>query len=289
MSTAEQPIDALSYRCSCRQNLQTLRLVLVTCLLIVAACAQTPTPTVETVEFAILADTSTAPLMDELVSAYLNDRTHVTIRMASAANAERAVAALQAGQSDLATVSWLPNAEKAGDTLWYRPFARDSIIVIIHPTNSVGGLTLLQLRDIFQARTLFWTDLGGPALDIIPVSREEGAGTRLSFESLVMKGRDVAPTAVIMPSNKAVVEYVSATPGAIGYVAPAWLTPVVNLLTVEGITPSPASVMDGRYLLARPLFLIARAEPTDGVAEFVEWVKEGEGQVLVKRGYALAP
>jgi phosphate transport system substrate-binding protein len=146
----------------------------------------------------------------------------------------------------------------------------------------------LQLRDIFQARTLVWADLGGPALDIIPVSREDGSGTRLSFESLVMKGRGVAPTAVIMSSNEAVVEYVSATPGAIGYVAPAWLTPAVNLLAVEGVTPSPASVTDGRYLLARTLFLIARAEPTDGVAEFVDWVKEGEGQALVKRGYALA-
>ena len=289
MSTAEQTIDALLYRCSRIQDLRTLGLALVTCLLVVVACTQTPTPTIGTVEFAILADTSTAPLMDELVTAYLNDRTHVTIRTASAANAERALAALRAGQPDLATVSWLPSVEKTGDTLWYHPFARDSILVIIHPTNSVSGLTLLQLRDIFQARTLFWTDLGGPALDIIPVSREEGAGTRLSFESLVMKGRGVAPTAVLMPSNKAVVEYVSGTPGAIGYVAPAWLTPAVNILTVEGISPSPASVTDGRYLLARPLLLIARAEPTDGVAEFVEWVKEGEGQDVVKRGYALAP
>ena len=289
MSKAEQPADTWSYRCCCRRDLKTRRLVLVTCLLIVVACTQTPTPTVQPVEFAILADTSTAPLMDELVTAYLNDRPHVTIRTAHAANAERALAALQAGQSDLATVSWLPSVEKTGGTLWYRPLARDSIIVITHPTNSIGGLTLLQLRDIFLARTLFWTDLGGPALDIIPVSREDGAGTRLSFESLVMKGRGVAPTAVIMSSNEAVVEYVSATPGAIGYVAPAWLTPAVNLLAVEGVTPSPASVTDGRYLLARPLFLIARAEPTDGVAEFVDWVKEGEGQALVKRGYALAP
>ena len=289
MSKAEQPIDVLSYRCSCRPDLQTRRLVLVTCLLIVVACTQTRTPTIETVEFAILADTSTAPLIEELVTAYLNDRTHVTIQMERAANAERALEALRAGQSDLASASWLPSGEKTGGTLWYRPFVRDSIAVIIHPANPVGGLTLLQLRDIFQGRTLFWTDLGGPVLDIIPVSREDGAGTRLSFESLVMRGRDVAPTAVIMSGSKAVVEYVSATPGAIGYVASAWLAPAVNLLSVEGVTPSPASVTDGRYLLARPFFLVARAEPTDGVAEFVEWVKEGEGQAVIKREYAPAP
>jgi phosphate transport system substrate-binding protein len=282
MKSARQRTSVLSPVTACR-------LVLLAGLLFLAACTQTPTPTVKTVSFTLVVDGSTAPLVDELVGAYLADRPHVTIQVERTANAERALEALQAGVGDLSSVSWLPEDIKAGDGLWYRPCARDAIVMITHPTNPVGGLTLLQLRGIFQGQTLFWNELGGLALDVIPVSREDGAGIRSSFEALVMGRRDVTPTSVVMSSNEAVVAYVSATPGAIGYVSIGWLAPAVNLLAVEGAAPSPASIEDGRYLLAQPVYLVARAEPSGGLAEFVDWVREAGGQQIVTRRYAPAP
>lgn len=262
--------------------------LLATCLLF-SACAQMPTPTVEAVHLTLVADTSSAPLVDVLVEAYLAERPHATIGVERAANTARALQALQAGQFDLASVSWLPEVDRVGGTLWYRLFARDAIVMITHPTNPIGGLTLLQLRDIFEGQTLFWNDLGGLNLEVIPISREDGAGTRSSFESLVMGGSDVASTAVVMPSSETVAEHVSITPGAIGYVSSAWIVPGVNLLAVEGVAPSPASVADGRYLLARPFYLVARAEPTGALADFVNWLTGDEGQEVVKRHYAPAP
>jgi phosphate transport system substrate-binding protein len=253
------------------------------------ACTQTTTPTSATVQFTLFADTSTAPLIDRLVAAYRIDRTHTAIQVEHVANAARALEAMQIGQAHLVSVSWLGEHEKNADELWYRPFARDPIVIITHSSNPVSGLTLLQLREIFQGQTLFWADLGGPALDVIPVSREEGAGARLSFESLVMGRHNVTSTAVVMPSNQAVVQHVSATPGAIGYVSAAWLLPAVNLLAIEGVMPSPVSVADGRYLLARPFYLAARATPDGGLADFVNWVGGEKGQEIVTRLYAPAP
>jgi phosphate transport system substrate-binding protein len=258
-------------------------------LLFLPACTQTPTPTTEAIQFSISADTSTAPLVDELAAVYRADRPHVSIRLEHAANAERALQALAVHQTDLVSVSWLPDDTKARDEFWSCPFARDSVVIITHSSNPVAGLTLLQLRSVFQGQILYWSEVGGLALDIIPVSREDGAGTRLSFESLVMGKQNVSTTAVVMPSNRAVVEFVSSTPGAIGYVSSAWLLSSVNLLAVEGVVPSLASVEDGRYLLARPFYLLARTEPSGGLAEFVDWMREGEGQKIINRSYALAP
>jgi phosphate transport system substrate-binding protein len=282
MKSARQRTSVLSRLTACQ-------LVLLASLLFLTTCAQTPTPTVKTVSFTLVVDASTAPLVDELVTAYLADRPHVTIQLERTANAERALEALQAGAGDLSSVLWLPEGIKAEGGLWYRPCARDAIVMITHPTNPVGGLTLLQLRGIFQGQTLFWNELGGLALDVIPVSREDGAGLRSSFESRVMGGRDVTPTSVVMSSNEAVVAYVSATPGAIGYVSLGWLAPAVNLLAVEGTAPSPAAVEDGRYLLAQPVYLVARAEPGGGLVEFVDWVGGADGQQIVTRRYAPAP
>jgi phosphate transport system substrate-binding protein len=263
--------------------------VLLSLLILLSGCSRTPTPKVESVRFVLVADSSTTPLLDELVAAYLRDRPQVTIQVERGANAEQALAMLQAGQADLASLSFLPEVEKAAGELWYLPFARDSIVMITDSSNPIGDLTLLQLRGIFQGQTLFWSELGGAELDVSPVSREAGSGTRFSFESLVMGGRDVTTTAVVMPSSRAVVAYVSSTPGAVGYVSSGWLTPGVNVLAVEGVTPSPAAVEDGRYPLARPYFLAARAEPNGGLADFVVWVREGAGREIIQRGYGLAP
>ncbi len=274
---------------SAGREAQLFSVFLLCSLYFVCACTQTPTPTVESVQFTVITDTSSAPLMNELLAAFSDKQPQVTVNLEHAANGERALTALQAGQVDLASVSWLPEDEKVGGTLWYRPFARDSIVVITHSTNPGGQLTLQQLRSVFQGQTIVWAELGGLARDVLPVSREDGSGTRLSFESLVMGRRHVSPTAVVMPSNTAVVEYVAATPGAIGYISSAVLAPSVNLIAVEGVTPSPASIQDGRYLLARPYYLVARAEPISGVADFVNWISEGEGKEIVNRSYAPVP
>jgi phosphate transport system substrate-binding protein len=268
---------------------QSLIYLCVCLSLLIPACTQTPTPTVATAEFSFVTDPSTAAVAEKLVSAYQIDHPNVTVELERSANAERALEALRGGQFDLAAVSWLPEDEKAGGALWHRPFARDSIVIVTHPANPVSGLTLTQLRSIFQGQALTWTEFGGPAVDVIPVSRESDSGTRLNFESLVMGRRDVSPTAVLMPSHEAVIEFVSSTPGAIGYVAPGWLAPSVNLLSVEGVTPSPASVEDGRYFLARPYYLIATNEPDGGQADFVAWVLEGAGQEIVRKAFAPAP
>ena len=252
-------------------------------------CTQTPTPTVERVRLSLVADTSTAPLIDELVAVYQSGQPHVVIDVEHAANARRALAALRAGQCDLAVVSWLPDENKLDEGLWFHAFARDAIVMVTHLTNPVGGVSLSQLRDIYSGQSIFWTDLGGSGLDVVPVSREDGAGTRASFEALVMGNRTVAPTSVVMPSNEAVVEFVSATPGAVGYVSTAWLNPAVNILAVEGVTPSPAAVGAGRYLLSRPFFLVARTQPVGPLGVFVEWVSRGAGQELVTQRHAPAP
>jgi phosphate transport system substrate-binding protein len=266
-----------------------LVLISICLLLLLPGCAQTPTPTVALIRLAAMADDGTTPLMQELVTAYIRERPAVTIGLHNGANAERTLAALEAGEVDLVAVSWLPDRVKVNGELWYDSFARDAIVLIVHHSNTLPGLALSDLRNIYRGQTLSWADVGGMPVDVVPVVREEGAGTRHGFDSIVMGQREVTPTALILPDEAAVVQYVAATPGAIGYVSPVWLSSAVNVLAVEGVIPSPQAVEDGRYLLARASFLIARANPGGGPAAFIDWVMGEEGQAMVKRAYAPAP
>jgi phosphate transport system substrate-binding protein len=120
---------------------------------------------------------------------------------------------------------------------------------------------------------------------LTPVSREEGAGARAAFESLVLGGRDVTLNAVAMPSSEAVLQFVAGTPGAVGYVSTLWLkdgdATGVRVPPVEGALPTPDAIADGSYPLSRPLYMAAVAEPTGEAREFVQWVLGAEGQSII--------
>jgi phosphate transport system substrate-binding protein len=284
MAVADRPVSQSGSAAT-----RWLRWVLVVLSLWAPACAQTPTPTVENLWFSVLTDANIAPTIEQLTKAYHREYPNVTIELAQVTNAEQALQALQAGSADLIAVSWLPDDTESEGRLWVYSWARDAIVIITHSSNPVGELTLQQLRDLFGGQVLSWSELGGMPVDIIPVSREAGAGTRDGFESLVMGRHETTPTAVVMPSNEAVVEFVATTPGAIGYVSSAWLAPAVNLLAIEGVTPSPESVKDGRYLLSKLYYLAARVEPVDGPADFLSWIRQGEGRAIVEQAYGSVP
>ncbi len=260
-------------------------------LLLLGACAKSPTPTPVAVQFSLVADESTLPLVETLVDAYVAERAYVTINLQKAPAAPKGLEMLRAGEVDLALLCWLPaESEAAADqTLWSLPFARDGITLITHSSNPVAGMSLLQLRQVYIGRVIDWQALGGLALDLIVVSREEGSGTRALFERRVLDGREVTLTSVVMPNGGAVVEYVTITPGALGYVSLGQVAPAVNVLSVEGVAPSIATVTDGSYPLSRSFYLVAQSEPTEGVREFVDWVLGSTGQRIVGRTYGRAP
>jgi phosphate transport system substrate-binding protein len=170
--------------------------------------------------------------------------------------------------------------------------ARDGIAVIVHPDNPVEGLGLLQLRDLFGGRAYDWKILSearslGP---VQPVSREKGSGTRAAFESQVMEDLPVTPQAVVVPSSRAVVEYVANHPRAIGYVSMA-LVPEdgrahgVKVLEIEGILPTPQSAAQGSYPLSRELWLVTGSPPGQEVQDFFDFALGPAGQQIVAARY----
>ena len=63
----------------------------------------------------------------------------------------------------------------------------DALAVVVHPLNQTGPLTLEQLRDLFSGEVADWHRHGQSVGAVLPVMREEGAGTRAYFEVAVME------------------------------------------------------------------------------------------------------
>ncbi|MBL7182924.1 MAG: phosphate ABC transporter substrate-binding protein [Anaerolineae bacterium] len=256
-------------------------------LLLSAGCSRGTVEPSEPVHLKVTGSTSMQPLVEELAQAYAERHKQVTIAVEGRGSL-LGIELVRQGKVDIGMASW---KEPEDASLWSTPIALDGIAIVVHPQNQVEGLTMLQLKDIFFGRIWDWRDVRGPALltgqagEIMVVSREDGSGTRAVFEELVMQGKRVTLTAVVMPSSRAVLEYVAEHPQAIGYVSMGHLSQEVKVLEIEEAAPTPKSVRQGEYHLLRPLFLITRQEPTDEIRAFIDFALSPVGQSIVGRKY----
>ncbi|HSD84062.1 MAG TPA: substrate-binding domain-containing protein [Anaerolineae bacterium] len=251
---------------------------LLTLLLVLAACAETPQVTRTPIKLRLAEAADQAAVLDRLVRAYTADREWVSASTTSTSPQE-AVAHVRGGQLDAVLLHDAPE-KTAG--VWISGLAHDPIAVIVHPTNPLGDVTLAQLSDLFQGRTFDWTPFGGTG-EVIPVSREAEAYSRYIFEDRVMQTRAVTRNAVLKSSAKDVIDFVADTPGAIGYAPASQLDERVKAIAIEGVTPSAETAANGQYVLSSPLYVIAKSEPQGDLREFIAWLLGDPGQKLLSQ------
>jgi phosphate transport system substrate-binding protein len=250
---------------------------------LLVACGE-PVATPEPVFLRVTGSTAMSPLATELAAAFSEQFPLVSLEVSSLGT-QFGLESLRSGDADLALASWLPPELDPG---WQATaIARDAIAVVVHPSNPLDGLGLLQLQDLFAGRSYEWVGVGGSAAQgaIQPVSREEGSGTRAAFETLVMGELSVTPLAVVTPSSQAVVEYVAGNPHAIGYVSMGHVTPEVKVLSIEGQLPTPQTAGQGSYPVTCEFWLVTADPPPDAVQDFLGFVLGPAGQQIVGRRY----
>ncbi|MCL1820456.1 MAG: phosphate ABC transporter substrate-binding protein [Oscillospiraceae bacterium] len=165
--------------------------------------------------------------------------------------------------------------------LWHIEIAKDGLVMIVNPANSVSDLTLEQIRGIYTKSIGNWSELGGTDAKIHVIAREEGSGTRDAFESLIMGGEWVTPKAIIQNSNGAVKQIVSSDPNAIGFISLGLADSDVKVLNLDGVTPSGENVKNGLYSLYRPFLFVSSRPPEGAVKRFIDFTCSAEGQKLL--------
>jgi phosphate transport system substrate-binding protein len=256
---------------------------LLSVLILVAACGE-PAATAQPVFLQASGSASMAPLVAELAAAFAEQAPGIRVEVLGPGTSF-GLRALQAGETDVALASWLVDGAPPPGQWQATAIARDALAVVVHPDNPLQGVGLLQLQDLFSGRTYDWAALGLPAGEVLPVSREDGSGTRAAFEALVMEERQVTPRALLAPSPEAVRAAVAGHLGAVGYLAMGDVTPEVKVLKVEGELPAPEGAADGTYPLTRELWLVTATPPPAAVEQLLAFVLSPGGQEIVGRRY----
>ena len=125
------------------------------------------------------------------------------------------------------------------------------------------------------------------------VSREEGSGTRSAFEEIIgfnVDGEDpMTSNATIKDGNGVVATYVAGNESAIGYVSFVTLEEKASELkglTVDGVEPTAANVLEGTYGVSRPFMMVYKDENlTDVERAFIDFLASKDGlEVLESTG-----
>jgi ABC-type phosphate transport system substrate-binding protein len=256
----------------------TLYAALILVALSLTACAETPQVTRTPVKFRLAEAADQAAVLDRVVDAYTQNRAWVTIGTTSL-TPQDSLAQIRNGQLAAVITHSAPDQK---DQMWVSGLAYDPLALIVHPTNPISDVTLAQLSDLFQGRTFDWTPFGG-ADEVIPVSREADADARQLFEERVMQNRAVTRNAILKSSAKDVIDFVAQTPGAIGYAPLSQIDERVKAISIEGVAPTVETAANGKYVLASPLYLIAKSEPAGDLREFVAWLLGSEGQTVLSQ------
>ena len=170
--------------------------------------------------------------------------------------------------------------------------AKDALAVVNHPSNKVNQLTKNQIRDIYTGKITNWKEVGGDDMKIVVYSRESSSGTYEFFKEHEMDQQNYATSVLNMPASGAIIQSVSQTKGAIGYVGLAYLNADVQDIKVsidEGKTFVAASIenaINKTYPISRPLFYYYLSKDEELIKPYLDYVMSAEGQALVKKeGY----
>ncbi len=261
--------------------------VFVSCGFVFAALASNGCSRASANSITLAGSTAFQPFAEKLAERYGETHKDVQINVQGGGSAVGIQSALsgaaQIGMADLLELP--PEAAALKSTV----VARDGIAIVVNPVNSIKALTIDQARDVFSGKVANWKDLGGSDSPIHVISREEGSGTRRSFDKLVLVGAKLAPSALFQNSTGTVRQAVASDPTAIGYVSIGLVNDKVKALTYNGVPANDTNVKNGSYPLARPIFLLTKGEPSPQTKAFLDYMLSDEAQkTLEKEGLIAA-
>ena len=249
-------------------------------------------------EIVITGSESEKSLVQYLANHFVELNKSINIKV-SGGGSEDGVLKLKKEECDIA------NSSRVFDNADYAAFqtgsvkqaiiAVDAIAIITHPSLGINGLNVQQVSDIYAGRIKNWKEVGGPDLDIMPVGRKEGSGTRQYMQHR-LNIEEFTPIQQEFKRYEEIMAQVAKNKNAIGYVSLQYamdgdgrLEANVSIVpvSIEGAEPqmpyNKEAISYGDYPLIRPLFQYYIAGKNEYVEKFIQFELSPEGQKLLQK------
>jgi phosphate transport system substrate-binding protein len=250
-----------------------VRYLATVCILLLATCSH------KTSGIIIAGSTSVQPFIEKIAEHYMEDNPGIQINVQGGGS----TAGIQATFNKTCQIGTSSRNLKTSEKgLKIFLLAVDGIAVIVHKDNPIDDLSLEQIQGIFSGTLRDWSELGVDQGMIIPVTREEGSGTRGAFEEMVMADMMISDACLVQDSNGAVREIIATTQQGIGYISVGLVDDREKALAINGIEPTLANLITCKYRFTRPFLLLVKEEPTGIIKAFIDYALSDKGQGILK-------
>ncbi|MCI9248831.1 MAG: phosphate ABC transporter substrate-binding protein [Dorea sp.] len=167
----------------------------------------------------------------------------------------------------------------------------DALTLAVNPENPVtkvmDDLSTEQIIGLFSGEYATWKDLEGslPEEEVVVITRDINGGAHEVFQKNIMGDKEVKADAIQAASMGELVQNIIDNPFAIGYasfgVANQNKGKVVPL-KVNGVEATAENILNGSYIIQRPLLLVGTGEPTAQQQAFLDVILGEEGQKTVE-------
>jgi phosphate transport system substrate-binding protein len=229
------------------------------------------------------------------------------------AEASAALAGLASGRFHVALLlDALP--ARAAPSLVSHLIAYDAIALIANGLNPTQGLSRAQVAAIYSAAGAAWPRVAGKAAagngagaaagngagaaaiegkPVVRLVREATQPERKLFEESLDIKRSGDEAVHVVAGGLASILFVAVDPLAIGYVSAALAAQMaaegarIKVLALDGVMPTAASLIDGRYPMRRAIDLVTPRAPSRDAQRLAAFLRGGEVAVALRAaGYA---
>lgn len=236
----------------------------------------------------ISGSTSVSPLMEKEAEFYKKSNKGLDIEI-QAIGSSAGIQDTINGVSHIGMSSRNIKEKEKSSGLEEKIIAYDGIVIITNNKNSIENLTLEQLKEIYTGKITNWKELGGEDKPIVVVSREDGSGTRTSFQEIVdFKPEEQIENAIITDGNGSIKNIVKSNENAIGYISFEYIDDTIKPQNIDGVEPTEENVLKNTYKLSRPFIVIYKEENfTQEDKKFLDFILSEDGQNIVKSSGAI--
>ena len=190
-------------------------------------------------------------------------------------------------------ISFLQDSLKTAATQMM--MAYDAVAVIIHPDEEIRRFTMNEIKEILQGKF---------RKNLIPVFDGLKATSTVRFiVDTVLRGDSLTSKTLAAKSSEGVVDYVSKTPNAVGFIGVSWIAnkddpqqqsflTKVRLAEMECknlpgqyVQPIQVNIYNGLYPLTRELVFILKENHKGLGHGFSDFMTSERGQLIFRRAY----
>ncbi len=171
--------------------------------------------------------------------------------------------------------------------------ARVANVFAVNKSVPVTDITSENICKIYAGKAVKWSDFGGPAEQIMVLTRPDADATKEVVRKTIPCFKDLKEPSslVVVPTHPEMSKILASRPFTIGItdtIAVEDSAGAMVALKLDGIAPSAENVRSSKYRMIKNMNLVVKGEPKGAAKAFLDFVKGPRGTKIIEANKAVA-